>query len=46
MQHGHEGGLVQHAAFLGLRTDKDPRQVVRERVVPASAGGMRAEEAS
>jgi bifunctional non-homologous end joining protein LigD len=30
-----EGGLVQHAAFLGLRRDKDPRQVVRERVAPA-----------
>jgi bifunctional non-homologous end joining protein LigD len=26
------GGLLRHATFLGLRDDKDPEEVVRERV--------------
>ena len=25
-----EGGRLRHPSFQGLRTDKDPRQVVRE----------------
>jgi bifunctional non-homologous end joining protein LigD len=32
-----DGGLVQHAAFHGLRSDKDPRNVVRE--LPAHGPG-------
>ena len=26
-----DGGLLRHATFLGLRGDKDPKEVIRER---------------
>ena len=34
-----EGGNIRHPSFQGLRPDKDPREVVRER--PAAPGGDR-----
>lgn len=34
-----EGGHIRHPSFQGLREDKDPRQVVRERAAIAVPGG-------
>jgi bifunctional non-homologous end joining protein LigD len=35
------GGQVRHASFVGVRTDKPARSIVRERPVPAAGAGGR-----
>ncbi|WP_322883889.1 ATP dependent DNA ligase [Microvirga lotononidis] len=30
--------ILRHPSFLGLREDKDPREVVVDRLAPATAG--------
>jgi ATP-dependent DNA ligase len=33
--------ILRHPSFLALREDKDPREVVVDRLVPATAGTRR-----